>query len=448
MLAAFRRLRAAILSTCSGSCPPSEALLCICKSAIPKSGSYYRLVFIRISDDFNCRLNGTVEPEDLLVALFHTRLPQPLYGELCLYRFLMFIHLMNFIIPHQGFKTGNVILSTLFAQEMIQIFSKCRDMTVCRRLESKLFLDKSACKLLEKVVRHLGGLLVLQQVINKKEIPVLFLECYFQERGFHAFDSYIGLDTVAIRYDSSISGFELPSSGVLLCNRQGRSEEHTSELQSRGHLVSRPPPPAPRFPYTTLFRSGLLVLQQVINKKEIPVLFLECYFQERGFHAFDSYIGLDTVAIRYDSSISGFELPSSGVLLCNRQGVILCVVQSLNPPAAWNKIFCNGQLQRGVVRERTNGLNQPFTKTGFPQDDGPVQILQRARNDFRGTSAPLVNQNDHGQILKKWHLLCREDAIVTTNPASRFHDGNSRFDKFVYNFNSLIQEPARVISQI
>src|SRR5690625_3181134 len=203
-----------------------------------------------ISDDFNCRLNGTVEPEDLLVSLFHTRLPQPLYGELCLYRFLMFIHLMNFIIPHQGFKTGNVILSTLFGQEMIQIFSKCRDMTVCQVLESKLFIDESACKLLEMVDRHLGGLLVLQQLINKKEIPVLFLECYFQEIGFHAFDSYIGLDTVAIRYDSSISGFELPSSGVLLCNRQG---------------------------------------------------------------------------------------------------VILCVVQSLNPPAAWNKIFCNGQLQRGVV---------------------------------------------------------------------------------------------------
>src|SRR5690625_6657103 len=124
-----------------------------------------------ISVDFNCRLNGTVEPEDLLVSRFHTRLPQPLYDELCVYRFLMFIHLMNFIIPHQGFKTGDVILSTLFAQELVQIFSKCRDMTVCRRLESKLFLDKSTRKLLEKVVR--------------------------------------------------------------------RSEEHTSELQSRGHLVCR-----------------------------------------------------------------------------------------------------------------------------------------------------------------------------------------------------------------
>src|SRR6266508_3127532 len=33
-----------------------------------------------------------------------------------------------------------------------------------------------------------------------------------------------------------------------------RSEEHTSELQSRGHLVCRPPR-STLFPYTTLFRS-------------------------------------------------------------------------------------------------------------------------------------------------------------------------------------------------
>src|SRR5690625_3932708 len=34
-----------------------------------------------------------------------------------------------------------------------------------------------------------------------------------------------------------------------------RSEEHTSELQSRGHLVCRLPPRYTLFPYTTLFRS-------------------------------------------------------------------------------------------------------------------------------------------------------------------------------------------------
>src|SRR5205809_117606 len=43
-----------------------------------------------------------------------------------------------------------------------------------------------------------------------------------------------------------------PSCGI-------RSEEHTSELQSRLHLVCRllPPPTSTLFPYTTLFRSEL-----------------------------------------------------------------------------------------------------------------------------------------------------------------------------------------------
>src|SRR5690625_2708268 len=36
---------------------------------------------------------------------------------------------------------------------------------------------------------------------------------------------------------------------------QVRSEEHTSELQSRGHLVCRLTPHSTLFPYTTLFRS-------------------------------------------------------------------------------------------------------------------------------------------------------------------------------------------------
>src|SRR5437660_1599008 len=46
----------------------------------------------------------------------------------------------------------------------------------------------------------------------------------------------------------------------LLVTVRNRSEEHTSELQSRGHLVCRlllpPPPTSSLFPYTTLFRSS------------------------------------------------------------------------------------------------------------------------------------------------------------------------------------------------
>src|SRR3990172_6985798 len=53
-------------------------------------------------------------------------------------------------------------------------------------------------------------------------------------------------------------------------NRRQRSEEHTSELQSRLHLVCRlfflmirRPPRSTLFPYTTLFRSFPVIAQSV-----------------------------------------------------------------------------------------------------------------------------------------------------------------------------------------
>src|SRR5687768_7400737 len=57
------------------------------------------------------------------------------------------------------------------------------------------------------------------------------------------------------------STFRVLLSGRILSCFFGRSEEHTSELQSRLHLVCRlllipPPPRSTLFPYTTLFRSS------------------------------------------------------------------------------------------------------------------------------------------------------------------------------------------------
>src|SRR5690625_3575135 len=77
-----------------------------------------------------------------------------------------------------------------------------------------------------------------------------------------------GKDRVARMYFHVIGIVERPADTCLLvvCPIGGgkgtvvaRSEEHTSELQSRGHLVCRlllpRPPRSPLFPYTTLFRS-------------------------------------------------------------------------------------------------------------------------------------------------------------------------------------------------
>src|SRR5207253_2675719 len=49
-----------------------------------------------------------------------------------------------------------------------------------------------------------------------------------------------------------------------------RSEEHTSELQSRGHLVCRPPLSSTLFPYTTLFRSVFYLNGVEVNRLNMP----------------------------------------------------------------------------------------------------------------------------------------------------------------------------------
>src|SRR5690625_4104006 len=51
------------------------------------------------------------------------------------------------------------------------------------------------------------------------------------------------------------SGGSISNMIALTAARDKRSEEHTSELQSRGHLVCRLAPPSLLLPYTTLFRS-------------------------------------------------------------------------------------------------------------------------------------------------------------------------------------------------
>src|SRR3989338_2392132 len=65
----------------------------------------------------------------------------------------------------------------------------------------------------------------------------------------------------------------MKTKSACFANRSGRSEEHTSELQSQFHLVCRlfflmirRPPRSTLFPYTTLFRSP--VIKELVERLE------------------------------------------------------------------------------------------------------------------------------------------------------------------------------------
>src|SRR3990172_3820318 len=79
------------------------------------------------------------------------------------------------------------------------------------------------------------------------------------------FDDASAVDTTA--------SFSTAGSYVLRLTADDRSEEHTSELQSRLHLLCRlfflmirPPPRSTLFPYTTLFRSALTTPRRWIRR--------------------------------------------------------------------------------------------------------------------------------------------------------------------------------------
>src|SRR5207249_3603751 len=68
------------------------------------------------------------------------------------------------------------------------------------------------------------------------------------------------------------STLSMPAPPVSATVPAKRSEEHTSELQSRFDLVCRLPPSSPLFPYTTLFRSrGRAEIARLVGDGDLEI---------------------------------------------------------------------------------------------------------------------------------------------------------------------------------
>src|SRR5690606_3870177 len=118
-------------------------------------------------------------------------------------------------------------------------------------------------------------------------------------------------DSLLVKAGSGALTFGVPSSpGVPAA----RSEEHTSELQSRENLVCRRPPSSSAFPYTTLFRSEMVRMVSSGTEATMSAIRLA-----RGYTGRDTIIKFegcyhghsDSLLVKAGSGALTFGVPSS-----------------------------------------------------------------------------------------------------------------------------------------
>src|SRR5208337_1664653 len=60
-----------------------------------------------------------------------------------------------------------------------------------------------------------------------------------------------------------------------------------------------------------------------------------------------------------------------------------------------------GQLERAALAERQNGLNRPLAEAARADQRGALEVLQRARDDFRCGSRTAVYEHDERFLLRE-----------------------------------------------
>ena len=121
---------------------------------------------------------------------------------------------------------------------------------------------------------------------------------------------------------------------------------------------------------------------------------------------------------------------------------------ALNELSLRGEIERRGQPQPGAIRERNHGLHRAFAERLDADELGSLQILERARHDFRRAGAPCVHEDRHGNLAAqrpggggKAMLLARFAALGVDDQAARFQE-------YVGYRNSLGEKTARIVPQI
>ena len=122
------------------------------------------------------------------------------------------------------------------------------------------------------------------------------------------------------------------------------------------------------------------------------------------------------------------------------------VVDGLDAPSRGDVVFSGSQFQVGVVAQRTGGLHEPLAEALLSQQDGPVQILQRARHDLGGRGRVAVYQHDQRRLGQQG-LLLRAVDLLSGAPPRADHLGSLLHEE-TYDLHRLLQDAAAVVAVV
>ena len=120
----------------------------------------------------------------------------------------------------------------------------------------------------------------------------------------------------------------------------------------------------------------------------------------------------------------------------------------MNAPAARRVVFGHGHLEFGAVGEGLGLLNEALSKTLLSHDDGAVEVLQRAGDNFGGRGGLFVNQHGNREVGDQR----RGHGGVGLHPFLLFAAGAYHFlpliDEQIHDADRLLEQAAAIAPQV
>lgn len=174
---------------------------------------------------------------------------------------------------------------------------------------------------------------------------------------------------------------------------------------------------------------------------------VERYGETAAVFRFHAHVGHDA------SAVVDLAASAGGVFADQRVGHLphgallrTGVVDDLYAAPRGDVVFGRGELQIGVVAQRTGGLHEPLAEAPLPDHDRTVEVLQRPGHDLGGRGGVAVDQDGQRQIGQD-RFRGRAERFAFGPPFGRNHFGALGYEHRE-DFHGLLQNASAVAAVV